>query len=37
MIIDVSINKISFDGIDLPDGFNLENINVVFDGYFVEE
>lgn len=37
MIMDVSINKVSFDGIDLPDGFNLENINVVFDGYFAQE
>jgi len=37
MIIDVPISGISFDDIDLPDGFNLENINVVFDGHFVEQ
>jgi len=37
MILDIPINNINFDWIDLPENFNLQNINVIFDGHFVQE
>lgn len=36
MIIDVPVDTIAFDGVDIPENFNLQNINIVFDGHFVE-
>ncbi len=35
MIIDVPVDAIAFDGVDIPKNFNLQNINIVFDGHFV--
>ncbi len=37
MIMDVPVKDIVFDGIDFPENFNLQNINIVFDGHFVQE
>lgn len=35
MIVDVPVDTIAFDGVDIPANFNLQNINIVFDGHFV--
>lgn len=37
MIIDIPLKNLVFDGIDLPENFNLQNINVVFDWHFVQD
>jgi len=37
MIMDIPLKNIVFDGIDLPKNFNLQNINIVFDGHFVQD
>lgn len=37
MIIDIPVKDIVFDGIDLPPNFNLQNINIIFDGHFIQD
>lgn len=33
-IEDLDITKVKFDGVCLPDNFNLENIQITFNGHF---